>query len=136
LPQGHTPIFSIAGMMQLIENEQGAPIPAGALEERRRQADLLIRHHRAVVIAGFPKLLVCQRRIQLDAYLSGRRSPLAAQVVCRTHDQQAVRRSIGQVLVGDPQCESGFSRRRGGRGQKIRTLVLEDRGDGPRLPIA
>ena len=63
-------------MVQLIENEQRRPAPAGTLKHGRRETDLLIGHDRAMVVARFDGLVVRQRRIQLNPHQPGSGRPL------------------------------------------------------------
>jgi hypothetical protein len=122
-------------MVQLIENKQCAPTYAGPPKQFRGETDLLIRHHRTVIVTRFASLLVRQDRIQLDAYLPSRSGPLPAQMIRRTDYQQAACRSIRQILVGNAQREPSFSCRRCRRGQKVGMLMAENGGYGSRLPV-
>jgi len=55
-----------------------------------------------MVIGGLDSLLVCQCRIQVNAYQSGGGGPLRTQVVGRTDDQHTASHTVIQVLMGDP----------------------------------
>jgi hypothetical protein len=55
-----------------------------------------------MVIGGLDSLLVCQCRIQVNAYQSGGVRPLHTQVIGRADDQHTSSHSVIQVLMGDP----------------------------------
>jgi hypothetical protein len=89
-----------------------------------------------MVVSGLNGLLICQGRIQVNSYRSSGSRPLRAEVVGWTDDQHTASHPIGQVLMGDPQSEASFSRRRRCRREKIRTRMGQNIGRGASLPLA
>ena len=133
--QRFAPILTVTGMVQLIEDDESFATAAGAPEHFRRQTDLLIGHNRAVIVTRLAGLLIRERRIELNADLPRRGSPLRSKMIRRADHQDTTRGPIGEILMCDPEREACFPGRRRRGDEIVLARLRQHIGDRPRLPV-
>jgi len=119
------PAFGIAGVVDLVQDHQGAPRGGNGAVLEGVHAHLGIGHHDAVH-AGVDRRGVREGRIQGQAHPRGGGRPLRLQVLGRHHDDDAFYRAVFHKLRRDAQSKGGFTRTWGRHGHKILWLGGEE----------
>ena len=119
------PAFGIAGVVDLVQDHQGAPRGGNGAVLEGVHAHLGIGHHDAIH-AGVHSRGVREGRIQGQAHPRGGGRPLRLQVLGRHHDDDALHRAVFHELRRDAQSKGGFTRTWGRHRHKVLWLGGEE----------
>src|SRR5438874_10420041 len=89
IAKGLSPIFSISGMMQFIENGERRRLATREPIHLGREAHLLVGHDASMVIPVLFRLLVAQIGIETDTGRMGGAGPLLPQMIRGADDDDA-----------------------------------------------
>ena len=119
LLDGVAPGQGVAGVVHLVEHDEGAtPLGASPVQQRVRRDAGVGEHHSVEVGAGAAHR-VAEPRVEHDAHPGGGVGPLGLQVLGRCHDGDRLHGAAGQQLAGDAQGEGGLTGTRGRDRQEI-----------------
>ena len=119
LPHSVAPGAGVPGVVDLVEDHQGALGLGPGAVQRRVHADLGVGDRDALEVRAVGALGVGEVRVQGDAHPGGGVGPLRLQVLRGGDHRDAADRALGQQTGRDLQREGGLAGAGGGHGQEV-----------------